>query len=165
MLCQARRIDIKVESVYKYLLVAFFFLNFYLAGVFVLEIEVNYRTWLLIGANEFPLYHQSLTRLLFPVLFIPMAIALPLSWLMALRTTIRKDRNLFLAHALCFTAFSIATFTLMVPLHTQLSQAFDADMIQQLIFRSALTRLPFQVAMAIISTILLFRYLKPVRQF
>ncbi|MFW5757333.1 MAG: hypothetical protein ACOCYO_01505 [Bacteroidota bacterium] len=77
---------------------------------------------------------------------------------MALRTTIRKDRNLFLAHALCFIVFSIA---LKVPLHTQLNQTFDAELIQQLIYHSAFTRLPFQVAMVIISTVLLFRYLKP----
>jgi len=88
-----------------------------------------------------------------------MAIALPLSWFMGLRITNRKERTLFLAHALCFTAFSIATFTMMVPLHNQLSQAFDAEMIQQLILRSALLRLPFQVAMVTINLILLFRYL------
>ncbi|TVQ91167.1 MAG: hypothetical protein EA393_04900 [Bacteroidetes bacterium] len=143
----------------KLLIAAYFFLNFYLTGVFVLEIEVNYRTWLLIGADEFPLYHQSLTKLLFPVLFIPMAIALPLSWFMVWRITNSKERNLFLAHALCFTAFSIATFTMMVPLHNQLSQAFDAELIQQLIFRSAIFRLPFQVAMVAINLYLLFRFL------
>ncbi len=148
---------------YKYLLVAYFFLNFYLAGVFVLEIEVNYRTWLLIGANEFPLYHQNLTKLLVPVLLFPMAIAVMLSWYMWLKTASPKDRTLFLTHALLFTAFTIITLAMMLPLHNQLTQAFDAEMIQQLIFRSALMRLPLQMAMVIVNLVLLFRFLKPLR--
>ncbi|TVQ17540.1 MAG: hypothetical protein EA361_02330 [Bacteroidetes bacterium] len=148
---------------YKYLLSAYFFLNFYLAGVFVLEIEVNYRTWLLIGADEFPLYHQSLTKLLVPVLLVPMVIAVMLSWYMWFKTALSKERTLFLIHALLFTAFTIATLTMMVPLHNQLSQAFDVEIIRQLIFRSAIFRLPLQVAMVIISFVLLLRFLKPLR--
>ncbi len=144
---------------YKYLLVVYFFLNFYLAGVFVLEIEVNYRTWLLIGADEFPLYHQTLMKLLRPVLLLPLAIAGMISWLMVILAHFKNHRTLFLIHALLLTTFSIVSLTMMVPLHIQLSQVFDAEMIQQLIFRSALFRLPLQIAMVTINLYLLFRFL------
>lgn len=144
---------------HKFLLTAFFFLNFYLAGVFVLEIEVNYRTWLLIGPDEFPNYHRSLVRLLYPAMLAPLAFAGVLSWLMVILPAFKKHRNLFLIHAVLITAFSIVSLTLMVPLHNQLSQAFDAEMIRQLMFRSGAFRLPFQVGMIFVNMYLLFRFL------
>lgn len=143
----------------KYLPVAYFFLNFYLAGVFVIEIEVNYRTWLLIGPDEFPLYHRTLVKLLYPSMLVPLAFAGILSWLMVVLPAFENYRRLFLIHAVLITAFSVISLTLMVPLHNQLSQAFDAEMIRQLIFRSAVFRLPFQMAMAGINIFLLFRFL------
>ena len=143
----------------KYLLVAYFFLNFYLAGAFVLEIEVNYRTWLMIGPDEFPVYHRSLVKLLFPAMLVPLAFAGFLSWLMVILSAFKNYRNLFLIHAILITAFSIVSLTLMVPLHNQLGQAFDAELIRQLISRSAVFRLPLQVAMGAINLYLLFRFL------
>ncbi len=143
----------------KYLLTAFFFLNFYLAGVFVIEIEVNYRTWQLIGPDEFPLYHQTLVKLLYPSMLVPLAFAGILSWLMVVLPAFKNYRRLFLTHAVLITAFSVISLTLMVPLHNQLSQVYDAEMIRQLIFRSTVFRLPFQMAMAGINMYLLFRIL------
>lgn len=144
---------------YKHLLVAYFFINFYLAGVFVLEIEVNYRTWLLIGPDEFPMYHQTLTKLLGPVLLLPLTIAGMISWLMVIPAHFKNYRNLFLIHALLITFFSIVSLTMMVPIHNQLSQAFDAELIRQLFSWSAIFRLPLQVAMGAINLYLLFRFL------
>lgn len=143
----------------KLLLVAYFFLNFYLAGVFVIEIEVNYRTWLFIGVDDFPLYHRSLVKLLFPAMLVPLTFAGILSWLMVILPALKNYRRLFLIHAVLITAFSVISLTLMVPLHNQLSLAFDAEIIRQLIFRSAVFRLPFQVAMVAINLYLLFRFL------
>ena len=52
-----------------------FALVFYGMGASFVESFVNYPTWRLIGANEFPAYHQALGPLIVGYMVIPMLIA------------------------------------------------------------------------------------------
>jgi hypothetical protein len=58
------------------LFVTTFALMFYILGTTFMEGFVNYRTWCLIGAAEFPAYHRSVGRRVVPFLALPVAFSL-----------------------------------------------------------------------------------------
>jgi hypothetical protein len=53
-----------------------FALMFYILGATFMEGFVNYRTWRLIGAAEFPAYHRSVGRKVVPFVALPVAFSL-----------------------------------------------------------------------------------------
>jgi hypothetical protein len=56
--------------------VATFALMFYILGATFMEGFVNYRTWRLIGAAEFPSYHRSVGRKVVPFVALPVVFSL-----------------------------------------------------------------------------------------
>jgi hypothetical protein len=53
-----------------------FALMFYILGATFMEGFVNYRTWCLIGAKEFPAYHRSVGRKAVPFVALPVVFSL-----------------------------------------------------------------------------------------
>ncbi len=143
----------------RFVLTLYFFLVFYLVGELVMENEVNYRTWQWIGADEFPLYHQELERLLQPFMMAPLTLLVVLSWIMVWQRNSKNIRILFLTNALLFSAFTIISLLVMVPVHNQLSQEYNAELIQYLIKYNSLFRSPIVLAVSIINLYLLVIFL------
>jgi hypothetical protein len=138
------------------LTILYFFLNFYLAGALMIENEVNYRTWLLVGANEFPEFHKAFDHLLTPFLKVPLTVGLLLSWIMVFLNQPRKTRIFFLANAIILTAFVGISLTVHVPIHNQLNEMHDIHLINRIIETNTAYRLPLLIFFIGINLWLLF---------
>jgi hypothetical protein len=138
------------------LTVLYYFLIFYLIGALMIENEVNYRAWLLVGANEFPEFHASFDRLLTPFLKVPLTFGLLLSWVMVFINQPKKTRILFLSNAILLTAFVVVSLTVQVPIHSQLNEIHDIHLINRLIDTNTAYRLPLLILIAGLNLRLLF---------
>jgi hypothetical protein len=138
------------------LTVFYFFIIFYLVGVLVIENEVNYRTWLLVGINEFPEIHKAFDHLLTPFLKVPLTIGLLVSWIMVFINQPKKTRILFLSNAIFLTAFVVISLAVHVPIHNQLNEIHDIHQINRLIETNTVYRLPLVIIITGLNLWLLF---------
>ena len=100
-----------------------FALTFYCLGTTYFEAFVNYRTWPLIGANEFRTYHQTLTPLVVRVMLIPIAVyAVILLALLVLRPARVPLWAIVASLALVGTAIASSAF-IQIPIQGELSRA------------------------------------------
>lgn len=136
--------------------VFYFFILFYLIGALMIENEVNYRTWLLVGANEFPEFHAAFDRLLTPFLKVPLTVGLLLSWIMVFISKPQKTRILFLFNAIFLTAFVVISLTVHVPIHAQLNEIHNIHLTNRLIETNTAYRLPLLIIITGINLWLLY---------
>jgi hypothetical protein len=111
-----------------------FALTFYCLGTSYFEAFVNYRTWPLIGANEFRNYHQALTPLVVRVMLIPIAVYMvSLLLLLVLRPTTVPLWAIVASLALLGTAIASSVF-IQIPIQGALSrQGLSMPLIRRLI--------------------------------
>lgn len=98
-----------------------FALVFYGMGAASVETFVNYPTWPLIGANEFPAFHRALSPLIIGYMVIPLLIATMLTTLLLWSRPSSIPRwMIWLALALQLATW-VSTVTIQLPIQGQLS--------------------------------------------
>ena len=128
----------------SYLLFVFTFaLVFYVLGASYIEGFVNYRTWPLIGAEEFRAYHQALTPRIVGFLVIPgfsvPALTLLLLWF---RPPIIPRWSILLSLAISASIIIISA-TVQIPIQRELSQnGLNQGLIEKLIWTDGFRKLP-----------------------
>ncbi len=114
------------------LAVAYFVLAIYMFGGGVMSTLCYYKSWELVGAEEFPAVHQSVSNRILPF-FVPVLVALVLvnilliwfhppavsTWLITLTAAV----NLFIV---------VVRLTVFLPIHRQLDKAKSTELIQTL---------------------------------
>ena len=100
-----------------------FALTFYCLGASFVEGFVNYRTWGLIGTDEFKAYHQALSPLIIKTMVVPIAIKSVLVILLLwFRPTFIPRWAVFVAVAFELLNW-ISTITIQIPIQMQLSES------------------------------------------
>ncbi len=95
---------------------------------------MNYPAWKIIGATEFPSFHQSVDSRIF-LFFVPIVfLSVPVSLLMVRFGHPAISRKLILVMALINLFIFIVTVTLAIPIHVQLAQMKSIELIDKLIF-------------------------------
>lgn len=99
-----------------------FALTFYCLGTAYFEAFVNYRTWPLIGVNEFRAYHHALTPLVVRVMLIPIAAyAVSLLVLLVLRPATVPLWAIVASLGLLGTAI-VSSVLIQIPIQSELSR-------------------------------------------
>ena len=94
----------------------------------------NYAAWKLVGAQEFPAFHQAVDDRVF-TFFVPIVfVSIPISILMIWFRHPAISRNLVIVAVLLNLFIFAVTVTLAIPIHAQLSQAKSAELIDKLVF-------------------------------
>ncbi len=119
-----------------------FALTYYCLGASFVESFVNYRTWGLIGADEFTAYHQALSPLIVRIMVIPIAIKSVLVILLLWFRPLGVPRwPIFFA--IVFELINWAsTFAVQIPIQIQLSDVGNSPaLIEKLIFTDWLRKI------------------------
>lgn len=111
-----------------------FALAFYCLGASFIEAFVNYRTWPLVGTEEFRVYHQTLTTLVVRLMVIPIAIkSFLVAVLFLLRPSFAPRWALGILLILEIVGW-VSSITIQIPIQQQLSETgFSQDLLDQLI--------------------------------
>lgn len=111
-----------------------FALTFYCLGASFVESFVNYRTWGLIGADEFKAYHHALSPLIIRIMVIPIAIKSALVILLLWFRPIGVPRWPIII-AIVFELINWASsFAVQIPIQIQLSNGgYSPALIEKLI--------------------------------
>lgn len=143
----------------RIVLTTYFCLSFYCFGALVVENDVNYNTWLLIGNHEFPAYHQNPEALLGPVFMLPLTLLLIVSIvLLWVRPYSIKLLDTWIV--IILNAYIIAESMLVqVPIHKQLSVEKTPLLIETLIRTHIWYRLPAEVLLFAFNIYLLYKVL------
>ncbi|MFC4874425.1 hypothetical protein [Negadavirga shengliensis] len=131
-------------------------LVFYCIGAIMIENEVNYRTWLLVGAEEFPAFHTTFDELLFPFFKLPLALCLFFSFLLMAIKPPRKYLLIYIVNFAVLTYFLGISLWLQVPIHEQLNEQHSTGQILKLIDNNRLYRSPAVVLMLVSNFYLLY---------
>jgi hypothetical protein len=120
-----------------------FALVFYVLGASYVEGFVNYRTWPLIGADEFTAYHQALTPRIVAFLVIPgFAITALTLWLLWFRPPVIPRWVIIVSLALSASVIIISS-TVQIPIQRELSQnGLNQALIEKLIWTDWFRKLP-----------------------
>ncbi len=95
---------------------------------------MNYPAWKIIGAAEFPAFHQSVDSRIF-LFFVPIVfLSVPVSILMIWFGHPAISRKLLLAMAFINLFIFVVTVTLAIPIQVQLAQTKSIELIDKLIF-------------------------------
>jgi hypothetical protein len=131
-------------------------LVFYCIGAIMIENEVNYRTWLLVGAQEFPAFHTAFDELLFPFFMLPLALCLFFSFLLMVIKPPRKYLLIYIVNFAVLAYFLGISLLLQVPIHQHLNEQHSRGQILKLIDNNTLYRLPAVVLMLVLNFYLLY---------
>jgi hypothetical protein len=111
-----------------------FALVFYGLGAAFIEGFVNYRTWHLIGTNEFQTYHQSLSRRIIPFMVIPLFLSVLLTILLIWARPSAIPRWMVIVSALLGLLGVISSIAIQIPIQTTLSnQGLNQELLERLI--------------------------------
>ncbi len=140
----------------KNILTVFYFIfNIYAFGGGVMQGVMNYPAWKIIGAAEFPAFHQSVDSRIF-LFFVPIVfLSVPVSILMIWFGHPAISRKLLLAMAFINLFIFVVTVTLAIPIQVQLAQTKSIELIDKLIFYDRYLR----IIPGLIGTILTFTML------
>ncbi|HXE75211.1 MAG TPA: hypothetical protein VNN18_06210 [Candidatus Xenobia bacterium] len=120
-----------------------FALVFYCLGASFIEGFVNYRTWMLIGTNEFKTYHNALTQLIVPFMVIPLGVTfLLLLALLRWRPSAIPAWPVWLSVALMAVGI-ISSVAIQIPIQRELSSSgFSRELIERLILTDWIRKIP-----------------------
>jgi hypothetical protein len=111
-----------------------FALVFYGLGASFVEGFVNYKTWHLIGPNEFQAYHQSLSRRIIPVMVIPIFLSVLLTILLIWIRPSAIPRWMLIVSAVLGLTGIISSVAIQIPIQTTLSnQGLNHELLEELI--------------------------------
>jgi len=100
-----------------------FTMTFYCLGASFVESFVNYRTWGLIGSDEFRAYHQALSPLIIRTMVVPIAIKSVLVILLLwFRPTFIPRWAIFVAATVEVLGW-VSTLTIQIPIQMHLSES------------------------------------------
>jgi len=131
-------------------------LSFYVFGGGIVNSLVSYRTWLWVGAEEFPKFHQVDSELIIPLFVIFFFLTfIPQILLFWFRPVVIPKSLVWLAFLLNLVAL-ISTITIQIPIQTQLNTSFSVELIEKLISTDMIYRRIPMFLMAIINFSMLY---------
>lgn len=134
-------------------------LSIYSLGGGVVEGFVYYPAWKVVGATEFPAFHQSLSDRLIPSFVLPFFLSVLVNLLLVWIRPPELPRSLVVA-ALCLNVLIVVvTIALAIPIQTELSQAQSLEAIDRLIGYDRPLRLLPGLAVGAIAWAMLYRIL------
>ncbi len=125
----------------------------------MIENEVNYRTWLLVGKTEFPEFHLKFDELLFPYFKLPIALCLLLSIGLVFNAPTTKLRRVCILNSSLLAYFLVISFVLQVPIHNELNLRHETEKILELIENNIFYRFPAVLLMIVSNFYLLYTVL------
>ncbi len=135
----------------------YLFLSIYSLGGGVVEGVVYYPAWKVVGATEFPAFHQSLSARLIPSFVLPFFLSVLANLLLVWVRPPELPRSLVVV-ALCLNVLVVVvTIMLAIPIQTQLSQAQSLEAIDRLIGYDRPLRLLPGLVVGTISWAMLYR--------
>jgi uncharacterized BrkB/YihY/UPF0761 family membrane protein len=112
----------------------FFVLTFFSAGGATVESFVNYPTWLLIGKNEFPHFHQALGPRIVVTMVIPLLLSTVMNIALFWSRPPAISRWSVWATLLLALFIWVASILVQIPIQTQLDESgFSREAIEKLI--------------------------------
>jgi hypothetical protein len=142
------------------LLTVYFVLVFYLIGAIAIENEVNYRTWRLVGAAEFPAFHQAFDQLLTPFFKVPFGLCLLIGFLLIFFRPQRDLLGIYIINFIILAYFIAFSLLILVPIHDQLSEMHSTVLIEQLIRYNTSGRVPAVILLVFTNIYLLYKAIK-----
>ena len=132
-------------------------LTFYVFGGGVVNSLVAYRTWRLVGANEFPEFHHVDAKLIIPLFVIFFFLSfIPQILLFWFRPVVISKWLVWLA-LLCNLIALVSTITIQIPIQNELDKAFSMELIDRLISTDMMYRRIPMLLMAAINFIMLYK--------
>ena len=135
----------------------YIFVAFYVFGGGIVNSLVAYRTWLAVGPNEFPAFHQIDSSLIIPLFviffFFSFILQILLFWF---RPIVISRWMVGLALFLNLIAL-VSTITIQIPIQVELDKKFSLELINRLISTDFIYRKIPMVLMAIINFVMLYK--------
>jgi len=132
-------------------------LSFYVLGGGIVNSLVSYRTWRMVGENEFPAFHQVDSKLIIPLFVIFFLLSfVPQALLFWFRPAVVSKKLVWLALLLNLVAL-VSTITIQIPIQAQLDKKFSMELIDRLISTDMLYRRIPMFLLAIVNFIMLFK--------
>lgn len=132
-------------------------LAFYVLGGGIVNSLVGYKTWLAVGENEFPKFHQIDSSLIIPLFviffFFSFILQILLFWF---RPMVISKWLVWLA--LFFNLITlVSTITIQIPIQVELDKKFSLELIERLISTDFIYRRIPMLLLAIINFIMLYK--------
>jgi hypothetical protein len=135
-----------------YILVAF-----YVFGGGIVNSMVGYRTWNLVGENEFPQFHHADGSLIIPFFVVFFFFSfIPQILLFWYRPRVISASLVWAAFILNLIAL-VSTIAIQIPIQNELDKAFSAQLIEKLISTDMIYRRIPMLLMAIINFVMLYK--------
>ena len=135
-------------------------LSFYVFGGGIVNSLVAYRTWRVVGADEFRAFHQIDSKLIIPLFVIFFFLSfIPQILLVWLRPMV-ISRWLVLS-ALFFNLIAlVSTIAIQIPIQNELAKGFSSELIERLISTDFMYRRIPMFVMAIINFTMLYKVVR-----
>ncbi len=147
----------RLNTFKKILTVLYFVFNVYAFGGGVMQGVMNYPAWKLIGAEEFPAFHQSIDSRIF-VFFVPIFfLSVPISILMIWFGHPSISRRLIVLMALLNLSIFLVTIFLAIPIQDQLALGKSVEQIDALIFYDRYFRIVPGFCGVIVTSLMLYQ--------
>jgi hypothetical protein len=132
-------------------------LTFYVFGGGVVNALVAYRTWRMVGPNEFPAFHHVDAQLIIPLFVVFFFLSfIPQVLLFWFRPVVISKSLVWLALALNLITL-ISTITIQIPIQNELDKAFSMELIDRLISTDMVYRRIPMLLMAVVNFIMLYK--------
>ncbi|MBK8521967.1 MAG: hypothetical protein WAT20_07670 [Ferruginibacter sp.] len=135
-------------------------LSFYVFGGGIVNSLVAYRTWRVVGADEFPAFHQIDSKLIIPLFVIFFFLSfIPQILLLWFRPLV-ISRWLVLS-ALFFNLIAlVSTIAIQIPIQNEFAKGFSSELIERLISTDFMYRRIPMFVMAILNFIMLYKVVR-----
>lgn len=135
-------------------------LAFYVLGGGIVNSLVAYKTWRVVGANEFPEFHHIDSSLIIPLFVVFFFLSfVPQILLLWFRPVVISRWLVWLALLFNFIAL-ISTITIQMPIQVELDKKFSLELIERLISTDFIYRRIPMLLMALINFIMLYKVVK-----
>ncbi|MEO7445501.1 MAG: hypothetical protein ABIT96_08820 [Ferruginibacter sp.] len=138
----------------------YIFLSFYVFGGGVVNSLVAYKTWRMVGAEEFPKFHQVDSAFIIPLFVIFFFLSFIPQILLIWYRPIAVPRYLVFVALLFNLITLISTITVQIPIQVKLDQAFSAELIEKLISTDLIWRKIPMLFLAITNFSMLYMVVK-----
>jgi hypothetical protein len=141
-------------------LVAYISVSFYVLGCLVVENDVYYPAWRLVGPSSFPSFHAVVEAGLKPAMFAPMTLQLLAGLGLVVLGSARVGRRWSIASVSLTLYVVVESLLVQVPIHRALGVAYDPALLERLIFTHRAYRLPAVLAGGALLLVVLWRALR-----
>ena len=135
-------------------------LSFYVFGGGIVNSMIAYRTWRVVGANEFPEFHHIDSALIIPLFVVFFFLSfIPQILLFWFRPMVIPKWLVWLALLFNFITL-VSTITIQIPIQIELDKMFSLELIERLISTDFIYRRIPMFLQAIINFIMLYKVVK-----